>query len=63
MDEEQAVEMIDIVQQAMFAERANTEVVMKILNELGSIVKVLAERVEHLEQQVITIHTTIKESR
>jgi hypothetical protein len=63
MDEEQAVEMFDLVQQAMFAERANTEVVMKILDQLKNISVSLAERVTQLEQQVITIHTTIRENQ
>lgn len=63
MTEANMIELFDLVQQALAQESANTKVVMKILNELQKVNSALADRVETLEKQVITIITTIRESQ
>lgn len=63
MSEANVAELFELVQQALAQESANTKVVMQILNELQKTSSALADRVETLEQQVITIITTIKENQ
>jgi hypothetical protein len=63
MTEANMIELVDLVQQALAQESANTKVVMQILNELQKVNSALADRVETLEKQVITIITTIRENQ
>lgn len=57
------IQLADKIEQAIVDQSANTKIVMQILQEQAKVNSALKDRVELLEQQVITILTSIKESQ
>lgn len=63
MNEQDFTNFVDLVQQSLAQESANTKIVLEILENLKSATSALSDRVLVLEDQVINIIKTMKEDQ
>lgn len=63
MNEQDFTNFVDLIQQSLAQESANTKIVLEILENLKSATSALSDRVLVLEDQVINIIKTMKEEQ